>query len=53
MEAFLPNPQQVEWARRVVAGYEAARGRACVVDAVMVDEPVYRRACRILQRAAA
>lgn len=51
VSAFLPDARTVEWARRVVAEYEAAGRRACAVDGTMVDEPVYRQAVRILQRA--
>jgi len=52
VEAFLPDARRLEWARNAVAAYEAAGRRACAVGATMVDEPVYRSACRILRRAA-
>ncbi|MFN3526325.1 MAG: HpcH/HpaI aldolase/citrate lyase family protein [Paracoccus sp. (in: a-proteobacteria)] len=45
---FLPDPAQVEWARRIVA---VAGGGALSVQGEMVDRPVVARARRILQRA--
>ncbi len=48
-EAFTPTPEEVEWARKVVAAYEASEGTATKVgDGEMVDVPVYERAMRIL-----
>jgi citrate lyase beta subunit len=48
--AFAPAPAELEWARRVVDAYEAARrtGAGVVrVDGAMVDLPVYERALDI------
>jgi citrate lyase subunit beta/citryl-CoA lyase len=50
-EAFTPTAEELDWARRVVAGDAAARaeGRgAFQVDGKMVDPPVVRRAEEIL-----
>lgn len=44
---FLPAPERVEWARRVVAAAAATDG-AAQVDGQMVDKPVRERAERIL-----
>jgi citrate lyase beta subunit len=46
-----PTPDQVAWARRVIAAFEAAAGGVCVVDGKMVDVPVQRAALRVLARA--
>jgi len=53
---FSPPPEKVERARRAVEAFEAAlrNGTASVsMDGAMVDTPVYRRAQRILEQAAA
>ena len=42
---FSPSAEEVTWARRVVG---ASEGGVTVVDGQMVDEPVIRRAMRIL-----
>lgn len=47
--AFRPDPEQVEWAQRVLAGGEGAVS----VDGAMVDEPVRNRARNILARVSA
>jgi citrate lyase subunit beta/citryl-CoA lyase len=50
-EAFAPTPEEVDWARRVVAGDAEARARgqgAFRLDGKMVDPPVVRRAQEIL-----
>jgi len=46
--AFAPTPEQLAWARRVVAAAQASQGAAVAVDGRMVDAPVYARACRLL-----
>lgn len=48
-EAFRPDPEQVAWARRVVAA--AAAGGVVRVDGAMVDAPVVARARAVLARA--
>lgn len=49
--AFAPTPEQVDWARRVLAGFEAAGGGVFSVDGRMVDAPVVALARQMLQRA--
>lgn len=49
--AFAPSPEQLAWARRVVAATQASRGAAVAVDGRMVDAPVFARACRLLAAA--
>lgn len=53
---FSPPPEKVDYARRAAEAFEAGLrdGTASVsVDGAMVDTPVYRRAKRILEQAAA
>lgn len=45
---FSPRPEEIDWARRVVAASEAANGAAVAVDGKMVDKPVLIKAQRIL-----
>lgn len=45
-EGYTPSPEQVQWARRLLAAAENQRG-AWAHDGVMVDAPVLRRAERI------
>jgi len=47
--AFAPTPEDVAWARRVLAG--ARDGAAVALDGEMVDAPVLERARGILERA--
>lgn len=47
-DAFTPSPEQVAWARRVVAASEQAG--AVRVDGAMVDAPVVARAARVLRQ---
>lgn len=52
-EAFTPSAEELESARQIVAGFEAAlaEGRGAVaVQGRMVDAPVYQRALLALQR---
>lgn len=49
--AFAPTPEQADWARRVLAGFEAAGGGVFSVDGRMVDAPVVALARQMLQRA--
>ena len=51
-EAFSPTADEVEFARRVVAAFDAARARgdgSVSVDGQLVDRPVVARARRILE----
>ncbi len=50
-QAFAPDAQQIEWARRVVAAAEAAGGAAVQLDGRMVDRPVILKAHEVLARA--
>ncbi len=50
--AFKPTPQEVEWASRILAAFEASDGAATAVDGVMVDKPVVERARQIAVEAA-
>jgi citrate lyase subunit beta/citryl-CoA lyase len=50
-EAFVPKPERVEWARRVLAASEDADGGVSVVDGEMIDAPQVSQAERILERA--
>ena len=50
--AFAPSPAQAAWARRVVGGFEAARGGVFSLDGRMVDAPIVKLAQQTLRRAA-
>lgn len=39
-ERFLPSPEELEWARRVVDALEARAGEAATVDGKLVDRPI-------------
>lgn len=49
--AFSPDPQRIDWARRVCAAFEAAGGAAVAVDGEMIDLPVVERARVVLRGA--
>lgn len=49
--AFSPDPQRIDWARRVCAAFEAAGGAALAVDGEMIDLPVVERARVVLRGA--
>ena len=49
-EGYTPSPEQVQWARHVLAAAEQQRG-AFAFEGIMVDAPVLRRAERIVQLA--
>jgi citrate lyase subunit beta/citryl-CoA lyase len=51
--AWLPTPDEVLWANRVLAAFEAGGGGAIALDGKMVDKPVVDRARRIVADAAA
>ncbi|HYP82601.1 CoA ester lyase [Variovorax sp.] len=49
-EGFTPSPERVEWARRVVAAFQANPGLAAhQLDGKMIDEPHLKLARRILE----
>jgi (S)-citramalyl-CoA lyase len=50
-QALAPTPQQLDWARRVLAGAEASDG-VFVLDGQMVDAPVIGRAQALIARSA-
>ena len=47
-EAFTPDAEQVEWARRVIEAVEASDAGVLRVDGEMIDAPLIKRARRIL-----
>lgn len=49
--AFAPSASQADWARRVVAGFDAAQGGVFSLDGRMVDAPVVALARQLLLRA--
>jgi len=50
-EAFTPNPEDVEWAEKVLAAREDADGRGVFrVDDEMIDAPLVARAERVMER---
>jgi citrate lyase subunit beta / citryl-CoA lyase len=51
--AFAPDAAELDWARRVVEGFRAARGGVFLLDGRMIDAPVHRRALTLLGRAGA
>jgi len=46
-----PDPAALAEARRVLAAYEAAGGRACLLDGRLVERPTIERSRRLLARA--
>ena len=50
-EAFAPTPEQLAWARRVVAAAEASGNGAVAVDGRMIDRPVVLQAQALLDAA--
>jgi citrate lyase subunit beta/citryl-CoA lyase len=53
-EVFTPNEREVEWAREVLAAFDAAGGAALrLPSGEFVDLPVAERARRLLQLSAA
>ena len=49
-EVFAPSPRDLEWARQVLAAFEAAgRGATRLPDGEFVDLPVAQRAQRLLE----
>jgi citrate lyase subunit beta/citryl-CoA lyase len=45
---FMPSPQEIEWATRVVEAARVARGAAIAVDGKMIDRPLLDIAERVL-----
>lgn len=45
--AFLPTADEQDWARRVLAAFDASHGAATALDGKMIDKPVVERARRI------
>ena len=45
---FLPTPEELDWARRVVAADESSGGGVTSLEGKMIDKPVVERARRIL-----
>ncbi len=51
--AFTPSATDVEWAKRVVAAFDASTGTGVAsIDGKMLDRPHYRSAMRVLERVA-
>jgi citrate lyase subunit beta/citryl-CoA lyase len=50
-QAFAPTAEELDWAARVVAAAEAARGGAVALDGRMVDRPVILIAQQMLEEA--
>ena len=49
-QSFLPSPEEVTWARRVIDAASAAGGAALALDGAMVDRPIIARAEAILKQ---
>jgi citrate lyase subunit beta/citryl-CoA lyase len=49
--AFEPTPDELAWAERVLAAFEASGGAATAVDGKMIDKPVVDRARRLTREA--
>ncbi len=50
-KAWQPTPEEVTWARKVLAAGDAAGANAVAVDGVMIDRPLLLKAQRIISRA--
>jgi citrate lyase subunit beta/citryl-CoA lyase len=50
-QAFAPTEEQLAWAGRVVAAFDAAQGGAAAVDGRMIDRPVILIAQQMLEEA--
>jgi citrate lyase subunit beta/citryl-CoA lyase len=46
--SFAPTVEELEWATRVLAAFEASRGAAVALDGKMIDRPVVDRAHRLI-----
>ncbi|WP_114578252.1 CoA ester lyase [Saliphagus sp. LR7] len=52
-DAFRPDPEEIEWAERVLAAEREAKGGVFEADGEMIDAPLLSRAERILELASA
>ena len=50
-EALAPTADEIAWARKVVAAYEANEGGVLLVEGQLIERPVVRAALRTLQMA--
>ena len=51
-EAFSPSADEIAWARKIVAAYEANEGGVLLVDGQLIERPVIAAAERTLAAAA-
>jgi citrate lyase subunit beta/citryl-CoA lyase len=51
-DAFRPSAEEVDWAKRLVAAFDATGGMTIAFEGLMVDEVVAARARAILAAAA-
>ena len=51
-EAFSPTAEEIAWARKVVAAYEANAGGVLLLEGQLIEKPVVRGAQRMLQMSA-
>jgi citrate lyase subunit beta / citryl-CoA lyase len=49
-ESFLPGPEEVDWARRVLEAAAAGGGAAVALDGKMIDRPIIAKAEAILRQ---
>lgn len=47
-QCFVPSLAKVQWARKIIARWEQVGGGAVSVDGYMIDQPLVRRAKRVL-----
>ncbi|KAG7373766.1 malyl-CoA lyase [Nitzschia inconspicua] len=53
-QSFVPSAKDVDFATRAIQQYESSTANgvgACVVDGIVVDLPVYKWCCKIMERA--
>jgi|ETNmetMinimDraft_13_1059891.scaffolds.fasta_scaffold04467_1 citrate lyase beta subunit len=48
IETFMPPPQAVEHAKKIVEIYENSGGKVCEINGKMIDVPIYKSAKRVL-----
>ncbi len=51
LQAYSPQPDQVDWARRVIEAYQQAGDGALLLDGKLIDAPVVKKAERIVAAA--